>query len=117
VNLDDVERVRSFQTAFDRAEAKRSTTEFRLQRGDGNLCWVETLGLASRTRLHTRPPPEIPKISSSASPSAPIRNVPGEWTGLETEDLVRAQLAPVVDLIGSRISVHGCKLRLKAAGA
>ncbi len=33
VNLDDVERVRSFQTTFDRAEAKRSATEFRLRRG------------------------------------------------------------------------------------
>jgi hypothetical protein len=47
VNPDDVERVRSaLQTAFDRIEAKRSTTEFRLRRGDGNVRWVETLGLA-----------------------------------------------------------------------
>src|SRR6202007_1056825 len=40
-----------------------------------------------------------------------------EWKGVETEDLVRAQLAPFVDLIGSRIAVKGPKLRLKAAGA
>jgi PAS domain S-box-containing protein len=40
-----------------------------------------------------------------------------EWKGVETEDLVRAQLAPFADLIGSRIAVHGPKLRLKAAGA
>jgi two-component sensor histidine kinase len=43
--------------------------------------------------------------------------VRGEWKGVETEDLVRAQLAHFADLIGSRIAVHGAKLRLKAAGA
>jgi PAS domain S-box-containing protein len=43
--------------------------------------------------------------------------VRGEWKGVDTEDLVRAQLAPFVDLIGSRIAVKGPKLRLKAAGA
>jgi PAS domain S-box-containing protein len=40
-----------------------------------------------------------------------------EWKGVETEDLVRAQLAPFADLIGSRIVVRGPKLRLKATGA
>ncbi len=43
--------------------------------------------------------------------------VRGEWKGVETEDLVRAQLAHFTDLVGSRIAVHGPKLRLKAAGA
>ena len=43
-----------------------------------------------------------------------IRN---EWQGVEIEDLVRAQLAPFADLIGSRIAVQGPKLRVKAAGA
>jgi PAS domain S-box-containing protein len=41
----------------------------------------------------------------------------GEWKGVETEDLVHAQLAPFADLIGSRIVVHGPELRLMAAGA
>jgi two-component sensor histidine kinase len=40
-----------------------------------------------------------------------------EWQGVEVEDLVRAQLAPFVDLIGSRIAVQGPKLRVKAACA
>jgi two-component sensor histidine kinase len=40
-----------------------------------------------------------------------------EWKGVETEDLVRAQLAPFADLIGTRIAAQGPKLRLKAAGA
>jgi PAS domain S-box-containing protein len=40
-----------------------------------------------------------------------------EWKGVETGDLVRAQLAHFADLIGSRIAVHGPKLRVKAAGA
>jgi PAS domain S-box-containing protein len=43
-----------------------------------------------------------------------VRN---EWNGVEVEDLVRAQLAPFAGLIGSRITVQGPKLRLKAASA
>ena len=43
-----------------------------------------------------------------------VRN---KWQGVETEDLVRAQLAHFADLIGSRIAVHGPKLRLNAAAA
>jgi two-component sensor histidine kinase len=39
------------------------------------------------------------------------------WQGVDVEDLVRAQLAHFVDLIGSRIAVRGPKLRLKAASA
>jgi PAS domain S-box-containing protein len=43
-----------------------------------------------------------------------IRN---EWQGVDVEDLVRAQLAHFADLVGSRITVHGPKLRLNAAAA
>jgi PAS domain S-box-containing protein len=50
----------------------------------------------------------------SASQDLLVRN---EWNGVEIEDLVRAQLAHLADLIGSRIAVHGPKLRLKAASA
>ena len=50
----------------------------------------------------------------SANQDLLIRNA---WHGVEAEDLVRAQLAPFADLIGSRIVVHGPKLRLKAASA
>jgi PAS domain S-box-containing protein len=50
----------------------------------------------------------------SANHDLLVRN---EWTGVEIEDLVRAQLAPFADLIGSRIAVLGPKLRLKAASA
>jgi PAS domain S-box-containing protein len=39
------------------------------------------------------------------------------WHGVEAEELVRAHLAPFADLIGSRIVVHGPKLRLNAASA
>jgi two-component sensor histidine kinase len=39
-----------------------------------------------------------------------IRNA---WHGVETEDLVRAQLAHFADLIGSRIDLRGSELRLK----
>jgi two-component sensor histidine kinase len=50
----------------------------------------------------------------SANQDLLIRNA---WHGVETEDLVRAQLAPFADLIGSRIVVRGPKLRLNAAAA
>jgi len=43
--------------------------------------------------------------------------VGNEWNGVEIKDLVCAQLALFADLIGSRIAVHGPKLRLKAASA
>jgi PAS domain S-box-containing protein len=47
VNPDDAERVRAaFQAPFDPAETKRSSTEFRLRRGGGDVRWVETQGLA-----------------------------------------------------------------------
>ncbi len=50
----------------------------------------------------------------SANQDLLVRN---EWNGVEVEDLVRAQLAHFAGLIGSRIAVHGPKLRLKAASA
>jgi PAS domain S-box-containing protein len=50
----------------------------------------------------------------SANQDLLIRN---EWRGVDVEDLVRAQLAPFADLIGSRIVVRGPKLRLNAASA
>jgi PAS domain S-box-containing protein len=43
-----------------------------------------------------------------------VRN---EWQGVDVEDLVRAQLAPFADLLGSRITVHGSPVRLNAAAA
>jgi PAS domain S-box-containing protein len=50
----------------------------------------------------------------SANQDLLVRN---EWNGVDVEDLVRAQLAHFADLIGSRIVVHGPKLRLTAASA
>ncbi len=50
----------------------------------------------------------------SANHNLLVRN---EWNGVEIEDLVRAQLAPFADLIGSRIAALGPKLRFKAASA
>jgi PAS domain S-box-containing protein len=50
----------------------------------------------------------------SANQDLLVRN---EWNGVEIADLVRAQLAHFADLIGSRIAVHGPKLRLKGASA
>jgi PAS domain S-box-containing protein len=43
-----------------------------------------------------------------------VRN---EWRGVDVEDLVRAQLAHFADLVGSRIAMHGPKLRLNSTAA
>jgi PAS domain S-box-containing protein len=50
----------------------------------------------------------------SANQDLLVRNA---WHGVEIEDLVRAQLAPFADLIGSRIVVCGRKQRLNAGSA
>jgi two-component sensor histidine kinase len=50
----------------------------------------------------------------SANQDLLVRN---EWNGVEIGDLARAQLAHFTDLIGSRIAVHGPKLRLNPASA
>ena len=47
VHPDDVERVwAALEATLDPIDPKRSATEFRLQRGHGEIRWVETLGLA-----------------------------------------------------------------------
>ncbi len=46
VHPDDAERVWALEAALDPAEPKRSATEFRLRRRNGEVRWVETLGLA-----------------------------------------------------------------------
>jgi PAS domain S-box-containing protein len=43
--------------------------------------------------------------------------IKSDWRGVDLEDLVRAQLAHFVDLIGTRISVDGPQVRLAAAAA
>ena len=50
----------------------------------------------------------------SANQDLLVRN---EWNGVDVEDLVRAQLAHFVELIGTRIFVRGPRLRLTAASA
>jgi PAS domain S-box-containing protein len=50
----------------------------------------------------------------SANQDLLIRNA---WHGVEIDDLVRAQLAPFADLLGSRIVLSGPKLRLNAPAA
>jgi PAS domain S-box-containing protein len=50
----------------------------------------------------------------SASQDLLVRN---EWKGVEVADLVRAQLAHLVGMIGERIGMCGPRLRLRAASA
>jgi two-component sensor histidine kinase len=50
----------------------------------------------------------------SANQDLLVRNA---WGGVDIADLVHAQLAAFADLMGSRISVHGPKLRFNAAAA
>jgi PAS domain S-box-containing protein len=172
VHPDDVEMVQAnLEASLDPVDPRRSATEFRLRRGDGEVRWVETLGLAyfegdgrgrravsfvgtladiterkereekehllmreinhrAKNMLSvvdaiahqtaTRNPEDFVERFSeriqalSANQDLLVRN---EWNGVEIEDLVRAQLALFADLIGSRIALHGPKLRLNAASA
>jgi two-component sensor histidine kinase/PAS domain-containing protein len=169
---DDVERVRTaIAAALDPADPKPLVVEYRVQRRDGKVRWVENHGLAyfegdglerravsftgtvadiserkereEKEHLLMReinhraknmlsvvdaiahqtaaksPEDFIERFSEriqalSANQDLLVRN---EWNGVEIEDLVHAQLAHFADLIGSRIAVHGPKLRLKPASA
>jgi PAS domain S-box-containing protein len=172
VHPDDVEKVlAAIEASLDPVDPKRSATEFRLRRADGEIRWVETLGLAyfagagperravsfggtiqditerkereEKEHLLMReinhraknmlsvvdaiahqtatknPEDFVERFSEriqalSANQDLLVRN---EWNGVEIEDLVRAQLAHFADLIGSRIAMHGPKLRLNPASA
>jgi PAS domain S-box-containing protein len=172
VHPDDVEMVRvNLEAALNPVNPRLSATEFRLRRRNGEVRWVETLGLAyfegggrerravsfvgtlqditdrkereekerllmleinhraknmlsvvhaiARQTATKNSEDFIARFSEriqalSANHDLLVRN---EWNGVEIDDLVRAQLAPFEDLIGSRIAVHGPKLRLKAASA
>jgi PAS domain S-box-containing protein len=172
VHPDDAERFRAaLEATLDPADPKRSATEFRLRQRDGEVRWVETLGLAyfegtgherravgivgaaqditerkqRQEKEHllmreinhraknmlsvvhaiahqtaTKNPEDFVEHFSeriqalSANQDLLVRS---DWNGVEIEDLVHAQLAHFAGLIGPRISVHGPKLRLKAASA
>ena len=43
--------------------------------------------------------------------------IKSDWRGVDLGDLVRAQLGPFVDLVGTRITVHGPEVRLAAVAA
>jgi len=172
VHPDDVERLwAAIAASLDPVNPKRSATEFRLRRRNGEVRWVETLGLGhfegtGRERravsmagtaqditerkereekehllmreINHRAKNMLSVVDSIAHQTA-TRNPEGfierfseriqalsanqdllvrnEWNGVEIADLVRAQLAHFADLIGSRITVHGPKLRLNPASA
>ncbi len=172
VHPDDVEMFSAdSEASLDPADPQRSPREYRVQRRDGEVRWVEVRRLACfegagrerrcaslvgtvqeiterRKRQErdnllmreinhraknmlsvvdaiahqtaTRNPEDfIERFSKriqalSANQDLLVRHA---WHGVEIEDLVCAQIAPFVDLIGSRIVVRGPKLRLNAASA
>jgi PAS domain S-box-containing protein len=169
---DDAERFwADSETSLDPADPQRSPREYRVQRRDGEVRWVEVRRLACfegvgrerrcaslvgivqditkrkerQEREHllmreinhraknmlsvvdaiahqtaTRAPEDfIERFSERIQALAANQDllVGNEWNGVEIEDLVCTQLALFADLIGSRIAVHGPKLRLKAASA
>ncbi len=172
VHPDDAERLEAARRAtFDSVDPQSHAMEFRLQRGTGEVRWVEVHWLTNfegdgrerravsvvgtvqdvterkereekehllmreinhraknmlnvvqaiaRQTAAKNPEDFIERFSEriqavGANHDLLVRN---EWNGIEIDDLVRAQLAPFADLIGSRIAVHGPKLRLNAASA
>jgi len=172
VHPDDAEMVQAnLAAALDPVDPRRSATEFRITRGNGEIRWLETLGLAyfdgdgrerraisfvgtiqditerkereekehllmreinhraknmlsvvdaiAHQTASRNPEDFVERFSEriqalSANQDLLVRN---EWNGVEIANLVCAQLALFADLIGSRIAVHGRKLRLRAASA
>jgi len=172
VHPDDAERfLAEREAATDPANPARSPHEYRVQRRDGEVRWVEVRWLAyfdgdqrecgaasvvgtahditerkhHQEREHlllreinhraknmlsvvdavahqtaTRTPEGfIERFSERIQALAANQDllILNAWHGVETEHLVRAQLAPFADHIGSRIVVRGPKLRLNAASA
>jgi PAS domain S-box-containing protein len=172
LHSDDAQRVwEAFQAALDPADPRPYATQYRVERGAGDVRWVEAHGLAhfegsgrerravsivgtvqdvterkereEKEHLLMReinhraknmlsvvesiahrtaaqnPEDFIERFSEriqalSANQDLLVRN---EWRGVDVEDLVRAQLAHFVDLIGSRIALQGAELRLNPASA
>jgi PAS domain S-box-containing protein len=120
VSYDD--DVYALETNRDITERKRHEEREQLLMREMNHRAKNMLGLvqAIARQTATRNPEEFIEGFSeriqalSANQELLVRD---EWKGIETEDLVRAQLAPFADLLGSRIAVQGPKLRVKAIGA
>jgi PAS domain S-box-containing protein len=172
VHPDDSERFAADrEAAIDPANPRRSPHEYRVQRRDGEVRWVEVRWLAyfdgdqrergaasavgavhditERKQVQEREQLLIREINHRAknmlsvvdaiahqtatrTPEGFIERfseriqalasnqdllIRNAWHGVEADDLVRAQLAPFADHIGSRIVVRGPKLRLNAASA
>jgi PAS domain S-box-containing protein len=120
VSYDD--DVYALETNRDMTERKRHEEREQLLMREMNHRAKNMLGLvqAIARQTATRNPEQFIKGFSeriqalSANQELLVRD---EWKGVETEDLVRAQLAPFADLISSRIVLQGPELRLKATGA
>jgi PAS domain S-box-containing protein len=172
VHPDDAERFWVDRgAALDPANPKRSASEFRIRRRNGEIRWVEAHRLAyfegagSERRIvsfggtvqditerkereekehllmreinhrsknllsvvdaiahqtATRNPADFVECFSERIQALSVNQdllVRNQWNGVDIEELVSAQLALFVDLIGSRIAVHGPKLRLTPASA
>jgi PAS domain S-box-containing protein len=172
VHPDDTEKlIAALESALEPLDPKRSAAEFRLRRRNGQVRWVETLGLAYfegigrekravnmagtaqditerkereekehllMREVNHRAKNMLSVVDSIAHQTAirdpedfverfshpiqaPAANqdllVRNEWKGIEIADLVRAQLAHFVDLIGSHITFDGPELCLNPASA
>jgi PAS domain S-box-containing protein len=165
VHPDDAEKfLADLEASIDPVNPKSYAHEYRFQRSDGEVRWVEIHALAyfegsgrkrrfvgfvgtvqditerhllmrevnHRARNMLSVVDAIAHQTVASSPEEYVGRfseriwaltvyqdllVRSEWKGVKIEDLVRAQLAPFADLIGSRIAVCGSTLRLNAASA
>jgi PAS domain S-box-containing protein len=85
--------------------------EYRVRRRDGTVRWVEANALAYFEGAGAE--------RRAVSLGGTVQDITErkEWKGVYIADLARAQLAHFADLIGSRIAMHGPKLRLNPASA
>jgi PAS domain S-box-containing protein len=172
LHSDDAQRVwEAFQAALDPADPRPYATQYQVERGAGDVRWVEAHGLAhfegkgrekravsivgtvqditerkereekdhllmrevnhrarnmlsvvdaiAHQTIANNPEDYVERFSERIRALAAYQDllVRSEWTGVEIEDLARAQLSHFADLIGSRIVMNGPKLRLNPASA
>jgi len=112
----------ALETNRDITERKRAEEHVRLlmremdHRGKNMLSLVQVI---ARQTASGAPEQFVERFAERVQALAANQDllVKSQWRGADLEALVRIQLAPFADLIGSRIIMHGPRTRLNAAAA
>jgi two-component sensor histidine kinase len=115
----DRRAVRVIGTIADVTERKEREEKLHLLMREVNHRARNMLGVVDAITRQTIPEDYAEHLSERIRALAAYQDllVRSEWTGVEIEDLARAELSHFADLIGPRIVMNGPKLRLNPASA